>query len=36
MDAVWFTIVAAAAAFAAWKIIDYVASGAGGTMSSTS
>jgi NitT/TauT family transport system permease protein len=29
MDAVWFTIVAAVAAFAAWKIIDYVASGAG-------
>ena len=29
MDAIWFTIVTAAAAFAAWKIIDYVASGAG-------
>src|SRR5262249_39948465 len=29
MDALWLIIVAAAAAFAAWKIIDYVASGVG-------
>jgi NitT/TauT family transport system permease protein len=29
LDVLWFTIIAAVAIFAAWKIIDYVASGVG-------